>query len=125
MKPARLRGDERVMTEVEAAWFAGWYEGEGSLTRRTDRRTGSVSWELAVSSTDEDVIRKAHAMIGVGNVQFVKRQRPNWSDKHRLLISRRHQIAFVLDAIKDHLGTRRRGGVETFLDWYRSVTPDG
>lgn len=49
-------------TEVERAWFAGLFEGEGSIS--FPRKSPSLS----VAMTDEDVVRRAQAIVGAGNV---------------------------------------------------------
>lgn len=106
----------------DLAWLAGLYEGEGCLVRKHDTRNDTVSWELSISSTDEDVIRRAHAVARVGSINFIKRQKPHWSDKYRWRVSKRDHIARVINEIIDQLGIRRRVRVEEFLGWYAEVS---
>ena len=54
---------------IDFAWAAGLFEGEGSFTLMGKTvRSGRFYLELQITSTDEDVIRKFHRVIGVGNV---------------------------------------------------------
>jgi hypothetical protein len=124
VRAARLRGDERTMTEVEAAWVAGLYEGEGSLVSKPT--TTDISWELVIVMTDQDVIEKLARITGVGNVTFVKRAKAHWSDQYRWRVSRMAHIAHVLSQIEEHLGSRRRARSEEFFTWHASrITPSG
>jgi hypothetical protein len=57
----------------EEAWAAGLFEGEGcfSMQRRYGRGAGStrhVILSATLSTTDEDVIRRFAAAVGMGNV---------------------------------------------------------
>jgi hypothetical protein len=45
------------------AWAAGLFEGEGSFSI-----VGQQYARMALSSTDEDVVRKFHSVVGLGNV---------------------------------------------------------
>jgi hypothetical protein len=51
---------------VLPAWAAGLFEGEGCF--KAQRRRGSFGLSAALASTDEDVIRMFHRIVGVGNV---------------------------------------------------------
>jgi hypothetical protein len=60
------------MTEAEAAWAAGLFEGEGSFTNSSNRGRNPVA-QLAM--TDEAVVRRFHAVVGVGHVGHYDKQR--------------------------------------------------
>lgn len=51
-------------SEATWAWFAGLYEGQGSVAYH---RSARHRVRLQVKSTDEDVVRLAHSRVG-GNV---------------------------------------------------------
>src|SRR4051812_10898075 len=53
-------------TEAEIAWAAGLFEGEGCL--RVNDTYGAKRPRAELVSTDEDVVRRFHAIVGVGNV---------------------------------------------------------
>lgn len=56
------------MTKREGAiWFAGLFEGEGSIS--PDKvRGGRRRWRLTIGSTDLDVLLKARRAIGLGRI---------------------------------------------------------
>lgn len=110
--------------EPDIAWLAGLYEGEGSLIFKFDKRNGTEAWEITLHSTDEDVIRKAHAIAGVGHVTLVdkKRERPEWADQWRWRVSRRDDIRSVLERIEPYLCSRRRAKAQEFFNWYLAYT---
>jgi hypothetical protein len=53
------------ITDAELGWLAGIFEGEGCITYRQPTRH---EWALRVVMSDEDVVRRFHRLIGVGNV---------------------------------------------------------
>jgi len=57
------------MLTLDTAWAAGLFEGEGSvcwlnMSTTNQRRVPN----LGLSTTDEDVIRRFHSIVGVGFV---------------------------------------------------------
>jgi hypothetical protein len=96
------------------------YEGEGSLVFRRDRRTLAESWELCLSSTDQDVITRAQEVATVGAIDFRKRQKPQWKDQWRWRVSKRAEIAQVAATLLPYLGERRSARIEDFLNWYQA-----
>ena len=60
-------------TRENLAWMAGIFEGEGYVQgrkrsyQRTDGRTfTTVGFRLAISMTDEDIIKRFHTLSGIG-----------------------------------------------------------
>ena len=67
------------ITDAEVGWLAGIFEGEGTITYRQPNRH---EWALRVSMSDEDVVRRFHRLIGIGNVTgpYVYNQhKPLWA----------------------------------------------
>lgn len=56
-----------TINREQLAWAAGIYEGEGTFS---SRKTGKIDRGLVakLKMADEDVIRRFHAILGVGNV---------------------------------------------------------
>src|SRR5665213_179839 len=62
-------------TRENLAWMAGLFEGEGyvqgrprSYKRADGRSFTTIGYRLAITMTDEDIIRRFHRLAGVGNV---------------------------------------------------------
>lgn len=49
--------DETYSEEIWIAWFAGWFEGEGSISFTKPKKFGGVYLKLSGGTTDEDVAR--------------------------------------------------------------------
>lgn len=103
-------------------WLAGLYEGEGTLTRGRDG--GVERWNLSINSTDQDVIREARKISGVGHVTFVPARQAHWKDQWCWRVSKRDDIAHVCSILLPYLCSRRLARVEDFLAWY-AVAPYG
>jgi len=64
------------MTEIEAAYIAGLFDGEGCVTykkymkKRTKKEKAYSTWsiELEISMTDQSIIRWLHEVLKVGSV---------------------------------------------------------
>lgn len=55
-------------TRENLAWAAGLFEGEGSIGRHNLKRGGRPQWRMTMASTDEDVLRRFHEIVGVGHI---------------------------------------------------------
>lgn len=49
--------DETYSEEIWIAWFAGWFEGEGSISVTQPKKFGGVYLKLSGGTTDEDIAR--------------------------------------------------------------------
>lgn len=108
------------MTEIEAAWLAGLFEGEGCITAK--KAAGNQRF-LLIKMTDEDVVRKAHLIAGVGKVygpyravnnkvRDTSHYKPFW----QWSVFARDEVLLVGNAILPHLGERRRAKMIEALD---------
>lgn len=53
------------MNDLDLAWAAGLFEGEGCISMR---REGRKRLSVTLSSSDEDVVRRFYEVVGVGTV---------------------------------------------------------
>lgn len=92
------------------AWLAGLLEGEGCFHLERARRP-----RMAMQMTDEDVVRRAHEVSGVGTVKgpyFPSAgNKPAW----RWLVSRHEDVRWLLTAIRPYMGERRRAKIDLCL----------
>lgn len=101
-------------TRENISWFAGLFEGEGSISINRGRTLRAV---LQITMTDEDVVRKAHNIIGVGNVTgphgpYRPNEKPTWSWR----VAKFEESQAVMAAIYQFLGIRRRAKIKEVLD---------
>ena len=102
----------RQMSDAEAAWVAGYLEGEGSffaiLTRaRPKARVSAVS-------TDHDVLVRLAAFVGTGSVLTVTRRReiPGRKPSWYWSINTRADVVALTDRLYPLMGARRREQIE-------------
>lgn len=109
---AALEGDG--LKALDYAWAAGVLEGEGCLSifKRPDR-PNTTSTAIHCEMTDEDVIRRLHAIFGVGTVngrtnvgnrKDTRLRKPTWIWSVQNMAG----ISNVLFHIWFYLGERRR-----------------
>lgn len=108
------------MDEIQTAWLAGLYEGEGCLHRR---RTNGTGYELTIAMADGDVVHRAHAITGLGRVQHIPAYHEGWSEKWAWRVGKREEIATVMRAIRPLLGHRRGADADDFLAWVDAGAP--
>jgi len=107
------------MTQSDIAWAAGLYEGEGWLTKRTDRTT----WQLGIKSTDFDVLQKFHNIFNAGSIRLCQEPslKAHWKPIWQYLVCNKAGMHKILTAILPHLGSRRAYKALNFLDYFDKV----
>lgn len=99
-----------LQTDLNIAWFAGLFEGEGCLGYYPDKRnprTGSV--RLYIESTDKDIIDRIQSLFG-GKVwdsnypSKPKNYKPSW----RWGLSSKNEVRHIINLLYPYLGERRR-----------------
>lgn len=108
----------RELTEAEAAWIAGIYEGEGCLQRNLTRNgnSESICWQLKIAMSDFDVIDRLASLAGIGSVQKETVPRiPGRKLMARWCVSSRADVLAVVQAIRPWLGHRREARADEFL----------
>lgn len=104
-----------MATELELAWAAGLFEGEGCFTvsRRQKSlhgvKTGQVYGQMVATMTmsDEDVVRRFHKIIGFGNFYALGAPRPGTKKVWRWCVQSRDGVRTFYDLVKPWLGERR------------------
>lgn len=107
------------MSDVETAWLAGLFEGEGCLTRHNS------GWSMKVCMTDADVIQRVQDVTECGTFLALANRRGNRKPTYRWTISNREQIKSLVDQMLPLMGERRSARMREFLGWYewRVATP--
>lgn len=68
-----LRSRVRKMTKTEAAWLAGFFDGEGTIAE--SRTKGFRYWKLSVPNTSKKTIERVVAITGLNHVTIRKPQK--------------------------------------------------
>jgi len=102
-------------SDVERAWLAGMYEGEGSLVavKRPQRR--SIYPSLSVYSTDLDVVQKFGRLVGFGKIHGPYWQRLATKPIWRWNANGWCSIRTFLLLVGEHLCMRRRNRFDEVL----------
>ena len=103
----------RDISPVELAWLAGIIEGEGTFV--TSRRQAKDYPKIAVSMTDEDVIRKFYAITGAGGVYTLTVRGLMTKPSYVWALSRKADVQEFCSRIAVHLGLRRTRQMRTML----------
>ena len=83
-------------TEVEWAWLAGLYEGEGSLANQATNQV-----QFSIGMADRDIIDRCHSLFDVGHVYRCPEIRsPKHSTIWRWRVYRGEDITWVLKGIE-------------------------
>lgn len=112
-------------TRENLAWLAGLVEGEGSLTlERKSRNT----LRIKIKMTDEDVIRRAHAVAGVGSVYGpykVPRASGGFHKDQWVWVSQRNAESYaIMAALAPWFLSRRRAQLVSIVtSWNGFVDP--
>lgn len=111
------------MKKTELAWFAGFFEGEGSvrlstcLRKSNGRRYGAPVLDI-VQVNKEPLIR-ALSIFPEGKIYGpYDRNKKNKSPYFRFVVNGKDRVEAVFNAIKSHLSTRRTNQFAvTFADY--------
>lgn len=120
------------MTDIDIGWLAGLLEGEGCFsifTRKTakwDYKTVAIHCEM----TDEDTVRKAHMIAGVGNViersNMSGRKDARQRKKTWIWSVQNHQgVLYVCETIYPHMGIRRQQKIKELIEYVKSKSSMG
>ena len=85
-----MKGNFNPMTNSDAAYIAGLFDGEGSVdfAKRKEKKRGKIYTVqrilMRIEMTDEDVLNWVHEKLGVGTVRKRNRSpsiKAHWKDR--------------------------------------------
>lgn len=101
-----------IHVELERAWAAGLFEGEGSFGMR---KNGTVL--LSLASTDLDVIKRFRTAIGTGRIWSQPPGRNNRKKRlWRVDVSQVDEVMRVTEMLYPWLGDRRRARADEAIE---------
>lgn len=90
--------------QIDIAWAGGLFEGEGCASLRHDLAGRPV---VSLAMTDEDVVRRFHAIVERGTVTMYQTRNPGRKCEWRWAVYRAADVVSVLSLLWPHLGERR------------------
>ena len=107
------------LTRENVLWLAGYFDGEGCLSRyRPNEHSG---WKAGIKSTDEDLISKVVAIAG-GSVYFERKndKNPNHKDIWSWELRDQAKLYALTAAIYPFMSQRRQKRIEEFFLYFRT-----
>ncbi len=104
------------MTKKETIiWFAGLFEGEGSISRFRPRPNSG--WRMSIRMTDEDIMKKVHENFGgsLYREERWKKRNPNWNNCWLWQLCKQKEVLKIVKDIYPYMGYRRRAKMDEFL----------
>ncbi len=115
-----------LRTPINLAWLAGLFEGEGCVYMRTVHGKKMNRIVLQIAMTDEDVVRRAHAIAGVGFVVEHSRRTKTGKRVWNWRVTNAEHAAGLAMTLFTYLGERRRKRIEQLLEeWKRAPIKHG
>lgn len=102
------------MTEAEAAWLAGFLEGEGSFYTKNQPNRNYLIPIVKVNSTDKDVIERAAFLLGTSSLQFEPRRKEHWKDQWKVHIYGKRAVD-IMQQILPWMGERRAAKIQEII----------
>ncbi len=96
--------------EVEniVPYLAGFFEGDGSLSRNGN------GLQLAVSCTDQDTIDKYYKTFG-GYIRKTTKNDPYWKPLYHWRVTEKSEVERITNLLRPYLGTRRLHTLDTLV----------
>lgn len=111
--------EEEIVRYDEAAWVAGLFEGEGCIY--IDASTTPHRVHLEVKMTDEDTIRRLHAVVGCGNVTAQATTNPRHLSTWKWKTADAWEVRRFLHLVRPWLGDRRGAKADEALEWIKKM----
>jgi hypothetical protein len=109
------------MSVADAAWLAGFFDGEGSIcSSMAGRNRKHPTWILAIPNTHLASLDHCVAITGAGKIYKKYAATPKWSAQWTWQVQRQRNIASILEQIRPYLVTKR-GKADEFLSQWSDV----
>lgn len=95
------------LDDFNLGWLVGIIEGEGSISSRLNSKTGYLTVELTVASTDLDMIDKLDSLYP-GKSEYIREYKNHYKTQYIWAVTDRGGVRTVLSKILPHMGSRRR-----------------
>lgn len=107
--------EQRIKSEIELAWAAGFFEGEGCVTYG-GTSTGYAYAKATIGTTDPDVLLKFQRAVGMGKIYGPYEQK---NKRHKVFwvwnLHGRDKVLQLQELLWPWLGQRRQEQFRTVL----------
>lgn len=111
----------RQMSATEAAWLAGFFDGEGSLCEYKSGREGKYrSWRLTIPNTHKGSLDQCVAFTSVGSVRQKTRAIGNRQCSWEWPITAQREIVDICKQMLPYL-VIKKPVVESFLAGWKDI----
>lgn len=99
-----------IKDNIQIAWAAGLFEGEGSFYQNTIKKKGKVYYypSIALRMTDKDIVDRFAQIIEHNDLRLQKRTNPKHKDIWEVRVRQLEKVKEVADAFWPFLGSRRK-----------------
>lgn len=101
-------------SRIDLCWFAGWWEGEGSISN-TCKTNGKTYLKITGNSTDKDIIEKIQSVFGgriYGPYYSVTITGKQAKAQYLWSITKTHQALALAQAIRPMVCLRRQAQID-------------
>src|SRR4051812_22686949 len=112
------------MTESEIAWAAGLFEGEGNIQFWRHPK-GHAQIRLSLTSTDEDVVERFHAIVECGSTRgpYRRKNKPSYKPYWVWSVQAFAELERVATLFEPWLGARRRQSLQEAIEQWHARPP--
>jgi hypothetical protein len=111
-----------MLSDVEAAYIAGLFDGEGSISLVRHRRNRWPSPQVAIASNDREVLEWLRTRLG-GSISTKTPRQPTHSISHDWRLTDRRALTFLQDIRPYLLIQRKIRRIDLLLKEYLTCTP--
>ncbi len=108
----------KTMSSEEAAWLAGFIDGEGTIKAfRKERGRNKIAWVIAVSNTDKESLEYCKEITGVGGLIFKKVYKDTHKDQYQWRVQSQRNIRGILLQIQPYCRIKGPNIERFFSEW--------
>ncbi len=111
------------MTPTEAAWLAGFFDGEGCFGQyAAGREKRYLAWILKIDNTDLQALKYCQQITGCGTVRPKALKQPHHKQQWVWRVYSQRDIQALTTQMLPYLQVKR-GIAEEFLAQWKDITP--
>ena len=114
--------DVKILSAVDAAYLAGFIDGEGTITLSRKHKNENRQLAITISNTERQLLEFCLEAIGAGKITNKRTTKSQHTPSFTYAIYNR-QALIVLEQIEPYLRSYKVKRAQIILDKYISLTP--